>query len=184
MKQGNFKWIVATRKSYSDMKKKVTKKRILVLPNFDEVFQFGCDAIGTTNGEVLSQEGRLIEFFSQNLIDAMKKYYANDQEIYVIVQPLKKWRHCFFPKEFLLFTDHKELQYINSQGKLNQRNYTCVEFLQIYTFFLKYRSKNSSKVVDFLSRRVLLFNTLSVEVVSLVSMKEFNAKDVDFGENT
>jgi hypothetical protein len=37
----------------------------------------------------------------------------------------------------VLFTDHKTLQYINNQGKLNQKHTKCVEFLQSYSFVPK-----------------------------------------------
>jgi hypothetical protein len=84
---------------------------------------------------------------------AKKNYYVYDQYFYAIVQYLKKWRHYFFPKEFVLFTDHQALQYLNIQGKLNQINLKWVEFLQIYTFVLKHRSGRYNKVADALSRR-------------------------------
>jgi hypothetical protein len=64
------------------------------------------------------------------LNDVKKKYFVYDQEFYVIVQALKKWRHYLLSKEFGLFTDHKALQYINSQGKLNQKHFKWLEFLQ------------------------------------------------------
>jgi hypothetical protein len=86
------------------------------------------------------------------------------------------------PKEFVLFTDHKALQYINSQGKLNQKHSKWVEFLQSYSFVLKHRSGKSNKVADALSQRIMLLNTLSVEVVSLECMKELYAEDTDFAE--
>jgi hypothetical protein len=69
----------------------------------------------------LSQEGKPIAYFSENLNDA-KKYYVYAQEFYAIVQDLKKWRHYLLAKEFYLFIDHQALQYLNSQGKLNQRH--------------------------------------------------------------
>ena len=102
---------------------------------------------------VLSQEGKPIAYFSEKLNDAKKKYYVYDQELYAIVQALKKWRHYLFPKEFFLYTDHEALQYLNSQGKLNQRHLKWVEFMQSYTFVLKHRSGMSNRVVDALSRR-------------------------------
>ena len=80
------------------MKKKVTKQPILTLPNFNKVFQVDCDASDSTIRVVLSQEGKPIAYFSENLNDAKKKYSIYDQEFYAIVQALKKWRHYFFPK--------------------------------------------------------------------------------------
>ena len=61
---------------------------------------------GSAIGAVLSQEGKPIAYFSEKLNDA-KKYFVYDQEVYAIVQALKKWRHYFLPKEFVLFTNHR-----------------------------------------------------------------------------
>ena len=64
-----------------------------------------CDARGSAIGAILSQEGNPIAYFSEKLNDA-KKYSIYDQDFYAIVHALKKWRHCFLPKEFVLYTDH------------------------------------------------------------------------------
>jgi len=98
----------------------------------------------------------------------------------VFVQGLNKWRHYLPPKEFVLFMDHKSLQYISNQGKLNQKHTKWVEFLQSYSFVLKHRSGKSNKVVDALSRRIVLLNTMSIEVVSLKCIKTLYEEDADF----
>ena len=54
------------------------------------MFQVDCDVSRTAMGVVLSQEGRPISYFSENLNDVKKKYSVYDQEFYVIVQALKK----------------------------------------------------------------------------------------------
>ena len=182
MKKGTFKWTTIAMKAFADLKMKVTKNLVLALPNFEKVFQVVCDANGTTIGEILSQEGRLITFFSEKMNEAKKKYFVYDQEFYAIVQALKKWRHYLLPKEFVMFTHHKALQYINNQGKLKQRHSKWVEFLECHTFVLKHRTRKSNKVVDALSRRMMFLNTLSVEIVSLESMKELYKKDAYFAE--
>ena len=92
---------------------------ILALLDFKKVFQVECDASGNAIGAILSQEGKPIDFFSENLNDAKRKYSMYDQKIYAIVQALKKWRHYLNPKEFVLYTDYKSLQYLGSQHKLN-----------------------------------------------------------------
>ena len=72
------------------------------------------------------------------------------------------------PKYFVFFTDHKALQYINNQGKMNQNNTKWVEFLQSYHFVLKHRCGKYNKVIGALSQRTTLLNTMpAVEVVSL-----------------
>ena len=106
-----------------------------------------------------------------------------DQEFYAIVQALKKWRQYLLPKEFVLYTNHQALQYLNSQGKLNQRHMKSVEFLQSYTFVLKHRSERSNKVIDALSRRQLLLTKMQVEVVGLNEFKTLYLEDLDFAED-
>ena len=141
-----------------------------------------CDASGSAIGAVLSQEGKPIAYFSENLNDTKNKYYVYDQEFYAIVQALKKWRHYLFPKEFVLYTDHQALQYLNSQGKLNQRHMKWVEFLQSYIFVLKHRSGKYNRVADALSRRQLLLTTMQVEVVGFDELKNLYPEDPNFFE--
>ena len=154
---------------------------MLALPNFSKVFQVDCDVSGSAIGVVLSQEGKPIAYFSEKLNDA-EKYFVYDEGFYAIVQALKKWRYYLLPKEFFLYTNHQALQYLNSQGKLNQRHMKWVEFLQTYTFLLKYRSGRSNRVADALSRRQLLLTVMQVEVVGFDELKNMYPKDPDFAE--
>jgi hypothetical protein len=182
MKKGVFQWTVAAKKSLGELKKRVTTHPILSLPNFNKVFQVDCDTSGTKIGLMISQEGRPIAFFSEKLNESIKKYYVYDQEFYAIVQALRKWRHYLLSMEFVLFIDHKDLQYINKQGKLNQKHTKWVEFLKIYSFVLKHGSGKSNKVVDALSRRTALLNTMSIEVVSLNCLKTVYEEDANFSK--
>jgi hypothetical protein len=134
MKKGIFKWTIASMKSFEDLKKKVIERLVLALPYSNKVFQVDCDASGSTIGAFLSQEGRSIAFFNNKLNDAKKKYFVYEQEFYAIVQDLNKWQHYLPPMDFLLSTNNKVLQYINSQGQLKQKHSKWVEFLQKLLF--------------------------------------------------
>ena len=83
------------------LKYKVTEQPILALIDFNKVFQVYYNASGTTIGAIMSQEGRIISYFSEKLNDTKIKYYVYDQEFYAIVQALKKWRHYLLPKQFV-----------------------------------------------------------------------------------
>ena len=177
-----FKQTIGENKGFNFLKGKVIEWPILALLDFNKVFQVDCDASGTAIEVVLSQEGRLVAYYSEKLNDAKRKYYVYDQEFYAIVQALKKWRHYLLPKEFVLYTDHQALQYLNSQGKLNQRHLKWVEFLQSYTFVLKHRSGTSNRVADALSRRHLLLIEMQIEVVGFKELTNLYLEDLDFAE--
>ena len=55
------------------LKSKITKKTILVLPNFGKTFQVKGDASGVAIGEVLSQDNNHVAYFSKKLNDVKRK---------------------------------------------------------------------------------------------------------------
>ena len=107
-----FRWTAEAERNFQLLKKKVTKKPVLVLPDFNKPFQVRCDASGEAIGVVLSQNDRPMVYFSEKLNDAKKKYSSYDKEFYAIVQALKKWRHYLMSKEFILYSDNHALQFI------------------------------------------------------------------------
>jgi DhnA family fructose-bisphosphate aldolase class Ia len=117
------KWMSKVDKSFELLKENMIEQLVLALLDFNKVFQVNLDAIGNTIRAVLSQESRPVAYFSENLNDARRRYFFYDQEFYAIIQALKKWRHFFFTKEFLLYVNHQALQYLNSQGKLKSKTH-------------------------------------------------------------
>lgn len=115
LKGGKFAWTREAEATFQLLKKKVTEALVLALPNFDDMFEVHCDASGTRIGGVLSQRNKLVMFFSEKLNDAKKRYSTYDKEFYAIVRSLKYWRHYLILKEFILFSDHEALKYINGQ---------------------------------------------------------------------
>jgi len=71
-----------------------------------------CDESGVTIGAILSQENNLISYFIEKLNDTKRKYSTYDKEFYVVIQALKKWMHYLIPREFVLYSDNQDLQFI------------------------------------------------------------------------
>jgi hypothetical protein len=128
-KYKSFNWTKEDEKSFRVLKKKITKQPILVLPYFGKTFQVRCDASGIAIGEFLSQDNRLVAYFSEKLNDTKEKYSTYDKEFYAVIQDLKKLRHYLISKEFVLYNDNQSLQFITRQEKLNQRHAKWVEFM-------------------------------------------------------
>ena len=92
----------------------MTEAPVLQLSNFLKAFEVACDASGVEIGGVLSQEGHPIAYFSEKLNNSKLKYFTFDKEFYAIVQALRYWRHYLLPQEFVLYSDHEALRFLNS----------------------------------------------------------------------
>ncbi len=57
-------------KSFQLLKKRMTKKPVLKLSDFNHLFQVRCDDRGTTIAVVLSQKGKVVAYFSDKLSDS------------------------------------------------------------------------------------------------------------------
>ena len=160
----------------------MTQAPILRLPDFSKVFEVACDASGVGIGGVLSQENHPVAFFSEKFNEAKLRYSTYDKEFYALVQALRYWRHYLLPNEFVLYSDHEALRYLNSQKKLNPRHAKWVEYIQAYTFVLKHQAGTDNKVADALSRRSLLLSTVRTEVVGFDQIKKQYDTCPDFGK--
>ena len=118
--------------------------------------------------------------FIENLDEYKKKYLVYDQEFYVIFQEIKKCRNYLFPKEFVLFTDHQALRYLNTRAKINQRHMKWEKFMQSYNFVLNHKSWKTNKVVDSLSWRFTLLGMTVTNSTGLELMKDDYEIDRDF----
>jgi hypothetical protein len=95
---------------------------------------------------------------------------------------LKKWRHYLVPKEFVLYNDNQDLQFITRQEKLNQRHAKWIEFKHNFTFVIKHIVGNDNKVVDALSRRCLIIQEFQVKTLGFKQLKKMYSDDPNFEE--
>ncbi|GJT11670.1 reverse transcriptase domain-containing protein [Tanacetum coccineum] len=118
---------------------------------------------------------RPIAFFSEKLNDARRTY---DKEFYAIVHTLDTWRHYLLSNEFVLFSNHEALKFINGQYKLKPRHAKWVEFIQAFSFVIRHKVGSDNQVADALSRRHSLITTMQIRVqgaqlcIPLCSLRE------------
>ncbi|PKU61034.1 putative mitochondrial protein [Dendrobium catenatum] len=182
LKKGDFVWTTSATKAFEEIKRKMVEAPVMRLPDFSKVFEVTCDASGIGIGGVLSQEGHPIAYFSEKLNDIRQRYSTYDKEFYAIIQSLRYWRHYLLPQEFVIFSDHEALRYINSQKKLNARHGRWVEFLQEYTYTIRHKAGYENKAADALSRRTMVTREMRTEVIGFEQIKENYSDCPDFGE--
>ena len=134
------------------IKEKLSTALVLALPNFNKVFQVECVAFVVGIDVVLSQDNRLVTFFSEKVCEARSKWSAYESEFFAIVRTLKHWEHYLIQREFVLYTDHQALKHINSQVSINKMYARWVTYIQRFHFTLKHKSGVTNKVADALSR--------------------------------
>jgi hypothetical protein len=140
-KEVPFKWGEAQQKAFEELKMKLTTTPVLALPDFSKMFEIECDASGVGIGGVLMQERKLIAFFSEKLSGPSLNYSVYDKELYALVRSLETWQHYLVPKEFVIHSDHESLKHLKGQLKLNRRQAKWCEFIESFSYVVKYKKK-------------------------------------------
>lgn len=116
------------------------------------------DASGWCSGGVLKQLGpdgeKPVAFYSKKHAPAECNYEIHDKELLAIVRCLEEWNEFLIAvPEFVIRTDHKNLQYFNKIRQLTERQMRWSLLLSKFNFVLEYKPGRLNSMADALSRR-------------------------------
>eukprot|EP01018_Ginkgo_biloba_P034534 Gb_39692 [translate_table: standard] len=103
--------------------------------------------------------------------------------MYALVQAMKHWCHYLLGKETIIHSDHKPLQYLQTQSKRhNARHLKWVTYLQQFNIVIKYKKGVKNRIVDFLSRPPIstLSSFVQLDKFDFADFKELYKDDKDF----
>ncbi|GJW25530.1 putative reverse transcriptase domain-containing protein [Tanacetum coccineum] len=118
-----------------------------------EDFVVYCDASLKGYGAVLMQREKVIAYASRQLKVHEENYTTHDLELGAVVFALRLWRHYLYGTKYVVFTDHKSLQYILNQKELNLRERRWIELLIDYDYEIRYHPRKANVMAGALSRK-------------------------------
>ena len=134
-------WSPEAANSFSELKRRFTSAPILTLPDPQRQFVVEVDASSTGVGAVLSQrseDGKMhpCAFLSRRLSPAEHNYDVVNRELLAVKIALEEWRHWLegAVHPFLVWTNHKNLEYIRQAKRLNSRQARWTLFFNRFFF--------------------------------------------------
>ncbi len=155
-----FRWSNAAEAAFTKLRSRFVSTSILRAPDPTRQFVVEVDASEVGVGAVLSQRATSDDklhpcaFFSHRLSPAERNYDIGNRELLAIKLAWEEWRHWLegsgFP--FVVWTDHKNLEYIQSAKHLNSRQARWALFFGRFDFSISYRPGSKNIKPDALSR--------------------------------
>uniref|UniRef100_A0A4W5K0J5 Gypsy retrotransposon integrase-like protein 1 n=1 Tax=Hucho hucho TaxID=62062 RepID=A0A4W5K0J5_9TELE len=147
-------------RAFGHLKALFTSAPVLAHPDPTLAFIVEVDASEAGIGAVLSQRSgappklRPCAFFSKKLSPAERNYDVGDRELLAVVKALKAWSNWLEGAKhpFLIWTDHRNLEYIRAVRRLNPRQARWAMFFTRFVFTLSYRPVSRNTKADALSR--------------------------------
>ncbi|KAL4009381.1 hypothetical protein ACER0C_003233 [Sarotherodon galilaeus] len=154
-----FRWDELAQRAFAHLKDRFASAPILVQPDLNLQFIVEVDASDAGVEAVLSQRqgGKLhpCAYFSRRLSSAESNYDVGDRELLAIKLALEEWRHWLegAGQPFVVWTDHKNLEYIRAAKRLNARQARWALFFTRFQFTITYRPGSRNVKPDALSRQ-------------------------------
>uniref|UniRef100_A0A3B1KEA5 Gypsy retrotransposon integrase-like protein 1 n=1 Tax=Astyanax mexicanus TaxID=7994 RepID=A0A3B1KEA5_ASTMX len=153
-------WSPSAQQAFDSLKTAFSSAPILKHPNPELPFVVEVDASESGVGAVLSQRSGSppklfpIAFFSRKLSSAECNYGIGDRELLAVKMALEEWRHWLegAVHPFIVYTDHKNLEYLKTAKRLNSRQARWSLFFSRFDFSISFRPGDRNTKADALSR--------------------------------
>ncbi|GJT96458.1 putative reverse transcriptase domain-containing protein [Tanacetum coccineum] len=152
-KYKKYEWGSEEEEAFQTLKQKLCSAPILALLEGTEDFVVYYDASLKGYGSVLMQREKVIAYASRKLKVHEENYITHDLELGAVIFALRLWRHYLYGTKYVVFTNHKSLQYILNQKELNLRQRRWFELLSDYDCEIRYHPRKGNVVADALSRK-------------------------------
>jgi hypothetical protein len=150
-------WGEEQQRAFEQIKQAIQSAPVLTLPDDRFPFVVQTDASGFALGAVLQQDQgdglRPIAFLSKKMNEAQQRYPVHEQELLAIVHALQTWRHYLYGKPIRVLTDHRSLQYFQTQPQLSARQARWKDLFANFNLTIEYVEGKHNAVADALSRR-------------------------------
>nr|GEU55430.1 putative reverse transcriptase domain-containing protein [Tanacetum cinerariifolium] len=113
------------------------------------------------------QREKVIAYASRQLKVHEENYTTYDLELGAVVFALRLWRHYLYGTKYVVFTDHKSLQYILNLRELNLRQWRWIELLSDYDYEIQCHPRKANVVADALSQKERI-NPLRVRALMMI----------------
>ena len=155
-----FSWTPEADQAFERLRVRFTTAPILTLPDPERQFIVEVDASDVGVGAVLSQisadDTKLhpCAYLSCKLSPSERNYDIGNRELLAIKVALEEWRHWLegAQQPFIVWTDHKNLEYVRTAKRLNSRQARWALFFNRLNFCLSYRPGAKNGKPDALSR--------------------------------
>uniref|UniRef100_A0A4W5LA02 ribonuclease H n=1 Tax=Hucho hucho TaxID=62062 RepID=A0A4W5LA02_9TELE len=155
-----FRWSYTAKAVFAKLKSHFVSAPILIAPDPSRQFVVEVDASEVGVGAVLSQRSSSDDmmhpcaFFSHRLSPAERNYDFGNRELLAVKLALEEWRHWLEGSgvPFIVWTDHKNLEYIRTAKRLNSRQARWTLFSGRFDFSLSYCPGSKNIKPDSLSR--------------------------------
>ena len=157
-----WRWSFTEQRAFDLVKQLVHQHRELRRKSLDYTpghlpINLSCDASLSGGSGVLWQGERLkdaniIAFWSGKFNPAQQNYPVHKQELLAIIESLRRFQHLLQGTKFRTFTDHKGLEWIQTQRKLSPRQARWLETLSDFDFEIVHIPGKTNVLADALSR--------------------------------
>lgn len=159
-KDVDFIWVTEQEDSFIKIKEILNSRTVLIQPNYEKEFILETDASNTGLGAVLAQEYqgniRPIAYASRVLNSAERNYSITEKEMLGALWAMEHFYYYLHGREFVLKTDHKALEAINTKGYLDSaRIERWQDRIFRFNFIVEYQKGETIPHVDPLSRQYM-----------------------------
>ncbi len=145
--------------AFNEIKSMIMNTKTLRHPDISKPFHVFTDASKYGLGGMLAQHdenGKLtpVSYCSKVFNETQQRWHVSEQEIYAAIYCIEKWSHVLQYKQFILHTDHKNLQTLFEKA-LNFKTGKLFRWavrLQDYDFKCQYIKGSDNIIADYLSR--------------------------------